>query len=369
MKIIIAMDSYKGTFSSIEISDLIEQAIHKVDSRITTVKIPMSDGGDGFLNCFKGLSGITLEEVPSFNSMMHSLQSTYLIRNKKTAIIELATTAGLAQVENNNVLEATTYGVGIQIKDALSKGIRDFILGIGGSATNDAGVGILCALGCVFLDKENHPFVPTGGTLERIVDLDLSSLCLGALDSEFTIYSDVTNPLLGEFGASHVYALQKGANEKTILKLEKNMSHYSKFLFKKYGFNTDFEGAGAAGGCSVSLKCFLHAKTVRGIDELLKLLSFEKQIKDASVIITGEGKLDNQSFYGKVLEGILSKAKIYQIPVVSISGQVVGSFDRDLFQTISLYDPSKRPIKNFSETPMLLEQKTIEWIQSLKNEK
>lgn len=365
MKIVIAPDSYKGTYSSIEISLGIEQAIHKVDSRITTVKIPISDGGDGFLDCFKERNGVVVQEVPSFNSMMKPLLSKYIILNQEIAIIELAATAGLSKVEINHLMESTTYGVGIQILDALSKGIRRFILGIGGSATADAGVGILQALGCVFLNPQQSPFFPKSGSLEEIDDIDLTGLVKGAKESQFTIYSDVTNPLLGKLGANHIYSKQKGADEAMILDLERNMTHFSMFLSRRYGFSTDYEGAGAAGGCSVSLKCFLHAKVVRGIESLLELLSFQSQIEDASLIITGEGKLDEQSFYGKVLDGILSKANQFHIPVVSISGQIDGLFEREGLRAISLFESSKEALKHRDQTLKRLEVEVIKLVQSL----
>lgn len=362
-KIVVAPDSFKGTLSSRQVCEIIESEILEINPDAEVIKVPMSDGGDGFLDCFMDIPDIKRVEIQSVNSMGEEINSTYLIWNQNKAIIELAETVGIQKSKNNNPMKASTYGVGIQIRDAIKKGIREFIIGIGGSATNDGGVGILEALGVVFLNQSNEVFSPSGGTLNLIDNLILNQMIKGALESNYVIFTDVKNPLLGMSGASHVYSRQKGASDQMVEKLEENMTAYSRFLQNRFGLSTDFEGAGAAGGTNLTMRLFLNGTVLNGIDSYLRMIKFEETIQDADLIISGEGKFDRQSLCGKVIDGISSYSRKKQIPLVAICGQVEDvtqeEYPNGLVEVFSLHQPKNTLEYTLLHTKELIREKVI----------
>ncbi|MFA7011228.1 MAG: glycerate kinase, partial [Bacilli bacterium] len=308
-----------------------------------------------------------ITEVDAHNPYMEKIKSSYLIINNDTCVIELAKTAGIELIKDRgNPLLTSTYGVGEQIRDGLLKGYKHFYIGLGGSATNDGGCGILSALGVKFLNKFGYEFIPTGRTLHLIYDIILDSILSQAKDASFEIFTDVKNPLTGENGATMVYAKQKGASLEMLSVLESNMCFLERLIQNKFGCNTAFEGAGAAGGASIAFHCFLNSKFSNGIDAILKIIKIDDLIKDASLIISGEGKLDSQSFQGKVIDGIAKKAFQFHIPFICICGQiqdiVKNNYPLGLTEAYSLMTESMTLEDALHNTKYNLEQKVKEII-------
>ncbi len=340
-KAIIIPAAYKGTLSSQEVGLYIEQGIHAIYPKCLTVRIPISDGGEGFVDsylyAFKGKK-IFVESTGPYGEKMTGF---YGLIDDTTAVFEIAANAGLPLVKGKaNPALTTTFGTGEVIRTAIESGVRKIVLGLGGSCTNDAGVGIASALGIRFLDKNGTSFLPTGTTLRDIVDIDSSKSL--AKNVSFTVLCDVKHTFFGPQGAAFVFSPQKGADPAMVKELDENLRAYSALLKEKLNFETDFEGAGAAGGTPVSLKCFFNAEIKRGIDTLLDLIHFEHVIQDAEILFTGEGKLDSQSFRGKVIDGVAVYAYKANIPLVAIVGQIgdvkASDFPLGLSAAISVRD-------------------------------
>lgn len=248
-----------------------------------------------------------------------------IVNNGSTAILEMASASGLPLVapDRRNPMKTTTYGVGEIVADALKRGCRKFIVGLGGSATNDAGIGMLKALGVSFFDDANNELEPIGENLIKIHRIDASQLSPALKESTFTIACDVSNPFYGKEGASYVYAPQKGATAEQVEALDKGLQHYAQVLKKCTAMDvSQLPGAGAAGGMGGGLLPFLHASLQSGIEVILKTLCFEELVQQADLILTGEGKLDSQTGMGKALDGILRVGIRYQVPVIALGGAV-----------------------------------------------
>lgn len=322
MRIIVIPDSFKGTYPSIDIANRIEQAIRKNRPDAFIQSIPIADGGEGSVDCFLQAFHGRKEIMDSFDPYRNPIASAYGWLDQNKAIIELAACAGLHWVKDRpNPSLTTTYGVGIQIKDAILKGAKQVILAIGGSATNDMGVGLLYALGCHFFDSSGKAFLPTGATLSKIAFIDTKDLERTIQGVEFTTLCDVSNPLFGQNGAAYVYAPQKGATKEMVEVLDQELKSFSTWLVSNDYGSVDFEGAGAAGGTSVAMKLFCHSRVVRGIDYLLEAIHFDELLLKTDVVITGEGQLDTQSFQGKVIAGIYAHTLPKQIPLLAIVGR------------------------------------------------
>lgn len=325
-KIILAFDSFKGSVSSTDIAKSAEKAILKEFPECNIVHFPIADGGEGTTDAL--CSNMDIERVSCIvhDPLMRSITVSYgITADGTTAILEMASASGLPLVELNkrNPLKTTTYGTGEIISDALNRGCRKFIMGIGGSATNDAGIGMLQALGVRFLDKDGCELKAIGENLIKIDLIDDSNLNPLLKESSFIIACDVNNPLFGENGAAYIYAPQKGANKSQVEELDNGLRHYSEVI-KKYS-QTDISkisGSGAAGGMGGGLLPFLNAKLQPGIDTILEILHFEDSIRDADLIFTGEGKLDSQTTMGKALGGILEIGNKCRVPVIALGGAV-----------------------------------------------
>ncbi|MCI5745345.1 MAG: glycerate kinase [Erysipelotrichaceae bacterium] len=319
-KCIIISDSFKGTLSTFEIIDLFKKATKDIFPSCKVIGFPVADGGEKtmetFASCIKG-EKIFVESV---DSNYNKLNASYFISNN-VAYMDVATCIYLATTKIKNPMITTSYGVGLMIKDAIKKGCKKIIIGLGGSSTNDAGVGMLGALGAKFYNIENQEFIPAGKTLNQIVSIDLKELDKLCSNVEIIGMCDVTNPLLKENGATKVYGKQKGATDDELIILEKNMEHFHNVVLR-HGYNdcSLIKGAGAAGGIGYALLTFLNAKLEKGIKVMLETLNFEKYLKDVDVIFTGEGSVDKQTLNGKVVEGIKEIASIHNIPVVVIAG-------------------------------------------------
>jgi len=325
MEFVLAPSNFKGTLSSIQVIEMLSKVINSFDKKASIISFPLADGGDGTLDSYKFLYKNNYQEIKieASGPFYHKdIYSSYLIVNKKTAVIESCKFCGLALAgDKSNPSLTTTYGVGEAIIDALNKGIRDFKIGIGGSSTNDLGSGMACSLGVRFLNRNLESFLPTGGTLNEVTHIDISNLDKRIMESTFTILSDVENPLLGTNGATYVYALQKGASKKDLPVLEANMNHLNEVI--KKDLHLDFskeKGAGAAGGLGLAAKLYLKGTIKSGAVEILEESNFQNSISSDSLVITGEGHIDRQTLSGKTISRIARICKIKKVPLLAIGG-------------------------------------------------
>ncbi len=327
MKIIVAPDSFKGSLTSVQATHTIAEAFEKVSSDFEIVKVPISDGGEGFVEAiWFSIGGEIIEEYVSGPLPKQRVKAKFLLKDD-TAIIEMASASGLTLVPKGkrNPKITTTYGVGELIKKAIEFGAKEIIIGVGGSATNDGGMGMASALGYKFLDEKEKLIKQGGINLLKLKKIDDTEVDDRIKKIKFKVAVDVLNPLCGPEGASFTYAPQKGARKEDLQKLDKALKKLADIVKEKY--NIDIEnmpGAGAAGGLAGGLVAFCNAKITRGIDLFLDLISFDEKIKNANLIITGEGEIDSQVKYGKALKGITERAKKQNIPVIAIVGRVEG---------------------------------------------
>ena len=326
MKIIIAPDSFKGSISAKDLCASIKQGIHRIVPTAEVMSIPLADGGEGTMaNIVEATEGeiITTEVL---NPLMKPLTASYgILGDNKTAVIEMAQASGLPLLTESerNPLVTTSYGTGQLITDALDKGYRRFIIGLGGSATNDAGMGILRALGMEFYDHNHNPLPEGGGFLSELNFIDETGFDSRIFDSEILIASDVTNPLCGEIGASAIFGPQKGATREMVQILDNALSHFGEIILKQKGVEVrSIPGGGAAGGIGAALVTFLDATIYSGIELIMKEVQFEQKTEQADLIFTGEGKLDHQTLSGKVIMGVSNMAKKHNIPVIALCGQL-----------------------------------------------
>ncbi|MEG2625839.1 MAG: glycerate kinase [Christensenella sp.] len=329
-KIIISPDSFKGTMTSIEICDYIEEIILNYIPQAQVVKIPIADGGEGTVDAYLSGVGGTRVSARVTGPMGEKTDAEYgILPDKKTAVIEMAAASGLPLVQGDLFpLDATTYGTGELIADAAKNGCTRIILGIGGSATTDGGIGALGALGVRFLDAEGKEVTLDGKGLGRICTVDAAGIADGIKRLQITIACDVKNPLAGKNGAAYVFAPQKGADAQTVEMLDKNLLHYNEILTKYTGVDyKDKSGMGAAGGLGLSLTAFLHAETEAGIELILDTAGFSEKVKGADLVITGEGKIDGQSKQGKVPVGVARRAKRENVPVIALVGDVGAGYE------------------------------------------
>jgi len=318
-KVIIAPDSFKGTLGAKQAADVIAAEVAEAFPDCKIVKMPIADGGEGSVDTIMTTIGGESFETQVLSPDDRMIGAYYAIASNGTAIIEMAQSSGITKQKGLHPMTSTTFGFGQLIMAALDCGAREFILCIGGSATTDGGCGMGAALGIVYNDAEGNSFIPCGATLSKVAAIDMSGLDSRVSTSSFTVMCDVDNPLYGTRGAAHIYSPQKGATPEQVLFLDEGLRLLGGRL--KESFGKDFAktpGAGAAGGLGAGCMAFLGANLMSGIEAILKICGFENHLKDADLIITGEGKLDSQSFYGKVLSGILSKAG--KVPVWSICG-------------------------------------------------
>ena len=325
-KIIIASDSFKGCLSSLEVARAAGNGIKKVLPDCELVNIPVADGGEGTTEALVAAVNGRYVSCDVHDPLMNPIRVEYgILGDGHTAVIEMASASGLTLVptDKRNPMLTTTYGVGELIKDALQKGCRRFLIGIGGSATNDAGTGMLQALGFRFLDNAGNDLGKGGQILEKIAQIDSENANSALQEAVFTIACDVNNPFSGENGASFVFARQKGADDAMISQLDKGLKSFASVIHASFGKDIDsIPGAGAAGGLGGGFLAFLPATLKPGIQMVLEALDFDGRIQNADLIITGEGKLDRQTGMGKTPSGVLEAGKKQQIPVIAIGGSV-----------------------------------------------
>ena len=327
MKIVIAIDSLKGSLTSIQAGEAIKKGIQRVDKEANVVIKPLADGGEGTVDALVDGMGGTMEFIKVSGPVGKTVLAKYgIIKETKTAIMEMSQAAGITQVteEERNPLYTTTYGVGEMIHDAIGKGCRRFIMGIGGSATNDGGAGMLQALGFDFLDKEGNQIKHGAIGLKELTKIEDKNVIKELNECKFYIACDVTNPLCGEQGCSAIFGPQKGATKEMVEQMDQWLSDYVKIALED-GFDKadkTLAGTGAAGGLGFAFLTFTNAKLQSGIDLILKETKLEEEIKDADIVITGEGCLDHQTAMGKAPIGVAKLAKKYGKLVLGFSGAV-----------------------------------------------
>ncbi|MCL5982045.1 MAG: glycerate kinase [Firmicutes bacterium] len=326
MKIVVATDSFKGSLSATEVCQAIKKGILRADPACQVETLPIADGGEGTLEAMKLSSGGEMISVPCVNPLGAKIRGKYLIlADGKTAVIEMAQAAGLCLIarEQQNPLYTTTYGVGEIILAALDSGYRKFIVCIGGSATVDAGIGMLQALGFRFLNKAGEEIASGGLAIANLRKIEVSGADKRLPECSFQVACDVDNLICGPRGAARVFAPQKGATPGMVEILEDNLRHFSEIVNSDLGIDiSDVKGGGAAGGIGASLFAFLNAQLVSGVELVLDSMDFSTKLQGADLIITGEGQLDEQTAYGKVPMGVARRAKEKGLPVIALAGAI-----------------------------------------------
>ncbi len=364
MKIVIAPDSFKGSLSATEVCDIIEGAILKKMPTTKIVKIPVSDGGEGLVNTLvKHHSDGEMIKISVKDPLFRTITAEYGIINKKVAVIEMAAASGLTLLtpDELNPLLTTTYGTGEMIFDAVvNRGCEKIILGLGGSATNDGGLGLASALGIHFLDQNEQLLIPNGENLKQVASIDTSQINSALLEVEIIMACDVENVLCGKNGAAAIYGPQKGANDRTVDLLDQGLYYFGQLLEKQTGMDLiNLKGIGAAGGTALPLVALLKAKLNSGLEIVLDEIQFDAHIDGADLIITGEGKTDKQSVMGKVISGIGNRGKNQNIPVIVISGALdtgyESIYDHGIIAAFSIFSNNNGLIWHMENAAQLLE--------------
>ncbi|NPV53838.1 MAG: glycerate kinase [Firmicutes bacterium] len=333
MVVIIAPDSFKGSMSALEACLAIEEGIKKAMPDATVIKVPMADGGEGTVQSLVDATGGEVIGADVTGPLGERTRAFWgLMGDGETAVIEMAAASGLPLVppDKRNPLITTTYGTGELIQAALDRGCRRVIIGIGGSATNDGGAGMAQALGARLLDAEGRPIGFGGRELARIERIDISGMDQRVRDGgvEVVVACDVDNPLIGPRGASAVYGPQKGATPEMVEELDKALAHYARVIERDLGKRVaELPGAGAAGGLGAGLVAFLGAALRPGVNIVVDAVRLEEHMRRADVVITGEGRMDFQSVYGKTPIGVAAVARRYGVPVIAIAGGLGDDFE------------------------------------------
>lgn len=348
MRILVAMDSFKGSLGSMEAGCAVKEAALQIYPDAWVIVRPMADGGEGTTQALA--SGIPSQKVtvPVAGPRLDQVEAEYCILTEtNTAVIEMAAASGLTLLppEKRDPMETTTYGVGQMILDAMEKGCRSFLVGIGGSATNDGGAGMLTALGYRFLDGTGKP-IPLGAKgLENLQKIDTEKVCPTLKECTFRIACDVTNPLCGENGCSRVFGPQKGATPEMIEKMDKWLQNYAQLA----GADMDQPGVGAAGGLGYGFLAFTNATLDSGVQTVLEVIRLEEEIREADLVITGEGRLDGQTVMGKAPIGVAKLAKKHAKPVIAFAGCVTEDATACNEQGIDAYFPILRGVTTLKE--------------------
>ncbi len=323
MKLLFASDSFKGSLSSEKTVELLARAAKDVFGDVEYEGVPVSDGGEGTVDAVVAAEHGTKISVDVYGPLMTRIKAEYGRLDDNRAVIEMAAASGLPLIarEERNPLNTTTFGTGELIRDALERGFRDLSIAIGGSATNDGGMGCMRALGVKFLDARGNELQGNGSDLERVASIDMSGLDPRIKDTKITVMCDVTNPLTGKDGATYTFGAQKGATPDMQARLEAGMLNYKSVIMKQFGFDPDdIPGSGAAGGLGTALMVFLKGEMRSGIETVLDLIKFDERLEGVDLCVTGEGRTDWQSCFGKVMQGVGMHAKAKGVPVLGLSG-------------------------------------------------
>lgn len=330
-KYVVAPDSFKESMTAKEVCDAMEKGIKKADSAAEVIKVPMADGGEGTVDSLVDATNGQRVIVEVTGPLGNKISAYYgILGNGTTAVIEMAKASGLeiVQKKKRNPMITTTFGTGELIRHALDHNVKEIIIGLGGSSTNDGGSGMAQALGAKLLDQNNHQISFGGGNLDKLDKIDISNLDSRLQDVKIILASDVTNPLIGKDGASRVFGSQKGATPEMVEKLENNLQHYAKII--KRDLNKDVasvSGAGAAGGLGAGLMAFTTCKMRQGVDIAIEVTKLEEKVKSADYVFTGEGGTDFQTKFGKTPYGVAKLGKKYHKPVISLAGYLGEGID------------------------------------------
>ncbi len=359
MKLLFASDSFKGTLSSDQTIELLTKAAEEVFGRCETSGVPVADGGEGTTDAVVKARSGEIITVPVHGPLMEMEQGFYGRLSDTEAILEMAAASGLPMVpeEKRNPLNTTTYGTGELLKAALDAGYTEIAIAIGGSATNDGGMGFASALGIRFLDQDGNVLEGRGEDLEKVAHIDMSGLDPAVQKAHFTVMCDVTNPLCGPDGATYTFGKQKGGTPEILDRLEKGMQNYRDVIIREFGINPDeIQGSGAAGGLGAALKVFLHAEMKSGIETVLDLIDFDARLEGVDLVVTGEGRTDWQSCFGKVMQGVGDRSAKHQVPVAALCGGLGPDYEKiyahgisSIMTTVDGPMPLKDALDNASE--------------------
>lgn len=331
MKIILAPDSFKESMTAKEACEVIERGMKKIIPDLECISVPMADGGEGTTQSLVDATGGEFYTQRVLGPLGESVEARFgILGDGKTAILEMAAASGLELVpkEKRDATVTTTYGTGELIRAALDKNVETILIGIGGSATNDGGAGMIQALGGKLLDSCGKEIGFGGGQLSNLSKIDLSNLDKRLEKTKIIVACDVQNPLTGVSGASHIFGKQKGANEEQRELLDKNLKHYAEIIRRDVGKDVEnIPGAGAAGGLGAGLMAFLSAELKKGIEIVIEYSKLEEKMQGADLVITGEGSIDAQTRFGKTPYGVAMTAKKYGIPVIALAGNVGKDID------------------------------------------
>jgi glycerate kinase len=375
MRFLLIPDKFKGSLTSEEVASGIQLGVEKVMPRATFHVVKASDGGDGFLDAISRYKACIGIETVGQGPLGRSRLCRYLYNQEESAAyIELANASGmeLLSAAERNPMKTSTYGTGLQIKDAIEKGVRNIYVGLGGSATNDGGIGIAHVLGYRFLNEKGDVLEPLGENLIHINKIDTANVSSLTREVSFFAVNDVSNPLFGPDGAAFVYAKQKGATSAAIIKLDKGLQNLHKVVKHQLGKdNASLSGSGAAGGTAFGLKSFLDADFLHGIDFILKLSEIETILASDTFdyIITGEGKIDTQTLSGKLVQGVLTLGNKFSIPVVAVCGQLDVDIstlkEMGIAHVIEIQDVNKPLSYNIKNGHTLLVKSVVEFCKSI----
>lgn len=359
MKFLFASDSFKGTLTSDQTIELLTKAAREVFGSCETSGVPVADGGEGTTDAVVKARSGEIITVPVHGPLMEMEQGFYGRLSDTEAILEMAAASGLPMVpeEKRNPLNTTTYGTGELLKAALDAGYTEIAIAIGGSATNDGGMGFASALGIRFLDQDGNVLEGRGEDLEKVAHIDMSGLDPAVQKAHFTVMCDVTNPLCGPDGATYTFGKQKGGTPEILDRLEKGMQNYRDVIIREFGVNPDeIQGSGAAGGLGTALKVFLHAEMKSGIETVLDLIDFDARLEGVDLVVTGEGRTDWQSCFGKVMQGVGDRSAKHQVPVAALCGGLGPDYEKiyahgicSIMTTVDGPMPLKEALDNASE--------------------
>ena len=355
MKILIAPQSFKGSVSALAAAQAIERGVLKALPDAETVLVPVADGGDGTLEVLVNSTGGEIFRSIVTGPLGHAVEASWgVMGDGQTAVVEMARASGLAMVppRRRNPRTTTTYGTGEIIGEAINKGFSRIVVGLGGSATNDAGMGMATALGARFLDSQGKPLPKGGAALARLARIDISRINPRLRDLTIIGATDVTNPLCGPSGASAIYGPQKGATPEIVAELDSALANFARVAHRDIGIdflNEDHPGAGAAGGLGAGLMAFANCRLQSGIDLVCEVLKFDENVRDADLVLTGEGRADLSSIYDKAPVGVARKAAPYGVPTVILAGSLGDGYTE-------LYEHGIAAIVCIADRPMSFER-------------
>ena len=360
-RIVVASDSFKGSLSSMQVADAVEQGVHEVSPSCKVIKVNVADGGEGTVEALLDTLGGQMQTVIVSDPLGRPISASYgILADGVTAVMEMSAASGLPllSVEERNPMKTSTYGTGEMINDALSKGCRKFLVGIGGSATNDGGMGMLTALGFRFLDADDRALDGIGENMSKVQKIDVQAVPNAVAESVFIVACDVDSPFYGPEGAAYVFSPQKGADASMVEELDRGMQHLADIIRSSMDKDiSDVPGAGAAGGLGGGFLAFLNARLERGIEMVLDAIDFDDIITGADLVITGEGRVDFQTLTGKTPYGVMRRARKQNIRVAAIGGSVALSVNDDVsgFDMILQATPEGMPLSQAMQPEVAME--------------